>query len=151
MLFALGAAFSSADFLKSLTARASSTASTGSGQAAGHSFAAADTFSSPDSAAPGFRYSLPGHGLSPDTMNALLAAQGQSSGSDATASSRFAASANDSESGKSDDVPSGSIGVSWSDGKTTTSTTITPIILNVWPTPLDVSVLTHLTGEEVPS
>ena len=84
-------------------------------------------------------------------MKALLVAQGQSSGADATASSRFAASANDSESGKSDDVPSGSIGVSWSDGKTTTSTTITPTILNAWPTPLDVSVLTHLTGQEVPS
>ena len=84
-------------------------------------------------------------------MNALLAAQGQSSGSGATASSRFAASANDVESGKSDDVRTGSMGVTWSDGTSTTSTTITPIILNVWPTPLDVSVLTHLTGQEVPS
>ena len=83
-------------------------------------------------------------------MKALLAAQGQSSGSGATASSRFA-SANDVESGKSDDLPSGSIGVTSNDGTTTTSTTITPNILNVWPTPLDVPVLTHLTGEEVPS
>jgi hypothetical protein len=84
-------------------------------------------------------------------MKALLAAQGQSSGSDAAASNRFAASADDSESGKRDDVPSGSIGVSWSDGKTTTSTTIKLNILNASPTPLDMPVLTHLTGEEVPS
>jgi len=146
MLFALGTAFSSADFLKSLIARTSSTASTGSGQAAGRSFDGADASSSPEPAATGFR--LPGKGISPDTMKALLAAQGQSSGSDATAASRFAASANDFESEKSDNMPSGGINVVSGDG-TTTTTTITLTMLHLEPTPLDMSVLTHLTGKDV--
>ena len=79
MLFALGAASSQVDLLKLLTSlRTSTTASAASGEVTGNSLDLADMSSSPDSAAPGFRYSLPGHGISSGTMEACWRLMGQS-------------------------------------------------------------------------
>jgi hypothetical protein len=85
-------------------------------------------------------------------MKALLAAQAQSSGSDAAASDDPAAPADDSDPVKHDGVPSGSIGVNWTDGTTWTSSIVKLTNLDTeHMTQLDMSVLTHLTGNETSS
>jgi hypothetical protein len=150
MLFAVGAAAPRFDLLKLLTSTSRPTASFDAGEPASNS-PTADKSSSPDSTASGFQYTLPSHGISADTMQALLAVQGQSqgpsSGSAATATGRFAASADDFQDENSDKMLSGSINVMNSDG-TLTSTTVLIRVLDQTPTPLDLSGLRHLTGQE---
>jgi Ca2+-binding EF-hand superfamily protein len=92
MLFALGAASSAIDLLKSLTSsHASPTLKAGFSEIATSSDSAGSTSTAANSSAPNLTYRLPGSSISPETMSALLAAQSRSSGSGATHSTKLAA------------------------------------------------------------
>lgn len=88
MLFALGAVSSAIDAFQSLTSSSkSSPAKTGFSDASAASFDVASTSTASSGTASGSAGGMPGNGISPATMSALLAVQGQSSGATATSMS----------------------------------------------------------------
>lgn len=88
MLFALGAVSSAIDAFQSLTSSSkSSPATTGFSQASTASFDVTSTATDSSGTSSGTAGTMPGNGISPATMSALLAAQGQSSGTTATSMS----------------------------------------------------------------
>src|SRR6266851_4429612 len=103
MLFALGAASSALDALKFLTSsKSSSSQSTGVTQDAANPFDLSGTASaSADPPPPPFG-SGGGSRVSPATMSALLAAQGESSTGSTTSGSTTSASTTSASTGKSD-------------------------------------------------